>query len=73
MTHLLKTPTQRSIALMLVSLVFFASNTLLVRGLALQVPGAEGWMTTLLRAVAGLGLVPAFWGRAGWSPWGNSR
>ena len=73
MTHLLETPTQRRIALTLGSLVVSASNTLLMRGLALQVPGAEGWMTTLLRAVAGLGLVLAFWGRAGWSPWGNSR
>ncbi len=62
MTHLLRTTSQRSIALMLLSLVFFTANILLLRGLALRFPGADGWAGILFRGAVGLGLLFSLYG-----------
>jgi drug/metabolite transporter (DMT)-like permease len=56
-------PSRRSIVLMLLSVVLFAANTLLVRGLALRQPAADGWLASLLRGVVGLVLVALLYGR----------
>lgn len=57
MTHLLRTPSQRSVALMLLALLFITTNVLLLRGLAFHVPGANGWVGILFRGTVGLGLL----------------
>ena len=49
MTHLIQTPSQRSAAFMLLSLFLFAANVLLLRGLAIHIPGASGWVGILFR------------------------
>gem|GEM_PF-5126055 len=41
------TSESRGVLLMLASVLLFAVNVLLIRGLALQVPGIDGWMATL--------------------------
>ena len=41
---------------MLLSLLLFAANVLLLRGLSLRVPAADGWAGILFRGVIGLGL-----------------
>lgn len=61
-------PSERSgIGLMLGSVVLFATNALLVRGLSLAVPAADGWVASLFRGVIGLGVVAVFF-RAGFRP-----
>jgi len=59
-------PTERrSIALMLGSTVFFAANILLLRGIGLAVPAADGWVASLFRGAVGLALVGALFGGRG--------
>ena len=48
---------------MLLSVVLFAANTLLVRGLALRQPAADGWLASLFRGAVGLVLVAVWFGR----------
>jgi drug/metabolite transporter (DMT)-like permease len=62
MTRLLQSPSQRSVFFMLLSLLFFAANVLLLRGLAIHVPGADGWAGILFRGAVGLGLLLALFG-----------
>ncbi len=57
----------RSIALMLGSVVLFAVNALLIRGLSLAVPAADGWVASLFRGVVGLAIVSLFF-RRGFRP-----
>lgn len=60
------TPSTRTgILLMLGSVVVFAINTLLIRGLALAVPAADGWVASLFRGVVGLAIVALFFGGRG--------
>lgn len=47
------TSESRGVLLMLASVVLFAVNVLLIRGLALHVPAIDGWMATLFRSIAG--------------------
>jgi drug/metabolite transporter (DMT)-like permease len=47
----------RGIALMLLSVVLFAANTLLMRALSLHMPMADGWMGILYRGTFGMILV----------------
>lgn len=61
-------PHERSgIGLMLVSVVLFAVNALLVRGLSLAVPAADGWVASLFRGIIGLAVVGVFF-RRGFRP-----
>ena len=54
-------PSERTgIGLMLGSVVLFAVNALLVRGLSLAVPAADGWVASLFRGVVGLTIVALF-------------
>lgn len=54
-------PSERTgIGLMLGSVVLFAVNALLVRGLSLAVPAADGWVASLFRGVVGLTVVALF-------------
>jgi drug/metabolite transporter (DMT)-like permease len=54
-------PSERSgIGLMLGSVVLFAVNALLIRGLNLAVPAADGWVASLFRGVIGLAVVAVF-------------
>ena len=39
----------RSVLLMLLSVILFASNTLLVRAVAIHAPQADGWLAAFLR------------------------
>jgi len=52
----------RGTILMLVSVVFFASNIFAVRALALAYPGCDGWQATLFRGLSGLIFVTLFYG-----------
>jgi len=54
---------RRSVMLMLGSVVLFAVNTLLIRGIALHTPAASGWVATLFRGGVGLLVVLALFGR----------
>lgn len=62
MTNLLRTPSQRSMFYMLLSLFFFTANVLLIRGLALKYPEANGWVATLFRGGVGLLLLLVLYG-----------
>jgi drug/metabolite transporter (DMT)-like permease len=53
---------RRSILLMLSSVVLFATNTLLIRAVALHAPAADGWMAMLFRGGVGLVVVFALFG-----------
>jgi drug/metabolite transporter (DMT)-like permease len=53
---------RRGLALMLLSVVLFAANTLLIRGIAAVVPAADGWLASLYRGVVGLVIVALFYG-----------
>ena len=64
MTHLLRNPGRRSVLFMLLSLLLFAANVLLLRGLAIHVPEANGWMGILFRGAVGLGLLLALFSHA---------
>ncbi|MEP4076175.1 DMT family transporter [Haloferula sp.] len=56
--------TKTSIFLMLGSVVLFAINVLLIRGLSMHFPAADGWVASLFRGVVGLLIVGAlFQGR----------
>ncbi len=51
-------PSERTgIGLMLGSVVAFAANALLIRGLALAVPAADGWVASFFRGIVGLGVI----------------
>lgn len=52
----------RGIALMLLSVLLFAANTLLLRGIALHVPAADGWVAALYRGTIGMLMVAALYG-----------
>lgn len=56
---------RRSVLLMLTSVVLFAANTLLIRGVSLHFTAADGWVATLFRGVVGFAVVFALygWGR----------
>src|SRR6478735_7813938 len=53
---------RRSILLMLSSVVLFATNTLLIRAVALLAPAADGWVAMLFRGGVGLLVVFALFG-----------
>lgn len=53
---------KRGIILMLLSVVLFAANTLLIRGVSHHVPIADGWMASLFRGVCGLIVVASLYG-----------
>jgi drug/metabolite transporter (DMT)-like permease len=53
---------RRSVMLMLTSVVLFATNTLLIRGIAQHAPGVDGWLATLFRGAVGLAVVFACFG-----------
>ena len=48
--------------LMLGSVVLFAANALLIRGLALALPAIDGWMASLFRGVVGLVFLAVLFG-----------
>ncbi len=52
----------RGIALMLLSVFLFAANTLLLRGIALHLPAADGWVAALYRGAVGMLMVAALYG-----------
>lgn len=54
--------TGTSIMLMLGSVVLFATNALLIRGLALALPAIDGWMASLFRGAVGLVFLAALFG-----------
>jgi len=54
--------TGTSIMLMLGSVVLFATNALLIRGLALALPAIDGWMASLFRGAVGLVLLAVLFG-----------
>lgn len=63
------TPTERSgIALMLVSVLMFAITALMIRGIALAMPAADGWVASLFRGVVGLILVAIIFRKRGFQP-----
>lgn len=47
------------------SVLFFAVNILIIRGLSLAVPQADGWVASLFRGVVGLTIVGLFFGKRG--------
>lgn len=47
---------------MLIALLLFTANVLLLRGLSLLVPAADGWTAILFRGVIGLGLLVGVYG-----------
>jgi len=55
----------RSIGLMLGSVLLFAVNALLIRGIHMHVPAADGWVASLFRGAVGMVVVMAMfgWGR----------
>lgn len=55
----------RSIGLMLGSVLLFAVNALLIRGIHMSVPAADGWVASLFRGAVGMLVVIAMfgWGR----------
>ena len=59
---------RRSISLMLASVVLFAINALLIRGIALHAPAADGWVASFFRGVVGLGVVVAMFAGRGFEP-----
>jgi len=52
----------RSLFLMLLSVVLFSANTLLIRGISVHAPEADGWVAALFRGVFGLVVVSACYG-----------
>jgi drug/metabolite transporter (DMT)-like permease len=53
---------RRSILLMLSSVILFATNTLLIRAVALHAPAADGWVAMIFRGGVGLLVVYALFG-----------
>lgn len=55
----------RSIGLMLGSVLLFAANALLIRGIHMHVPAADGWVASLFRGAVGMIVVISLfgWGR----------
>jgi drug/metabolite transporter (DMT)-like permease len=53
---------RRSIFLMLLSVILFAVNTLLIRGISVFAPAADGWVAALFRGVFGLFVVAVCYG-----------
>ena len=53
---------------MLWSVVAFSVNTLLIRGISLAVPAADGWVASLFRGVVGLLIVVLFFRKQGFEP-----
>ena len=58
---------RRGLGLMPASVALFAVNALLIRGLSLAVPAADGWVASLFRGVIGLAVVAVFF-RSGFMP-----
>lgn len=54
---------RRGVLLMLASVVLFALNTLIVRGISLHYPTADGWVATVFRGAVGLTFVFGVYGR----------
>jgi|GEM_PF-6259026 len=56
---------RRNVMLMLFSVVLFATNTLLVRAVAIHAPAANGWVAIVFRGAVGTLVVFALfgWGR----------
>lgn len=52
----------RSITLMLGSVLLFAVNALLIRGLNMHVPAADGWVASMFRGAVGIAVVVALFG-----------
>ncbi len=61
--------TKRGVWLMLASVVLFAANILLVRGISQEVPAANGCVTTAVRSVVGLFIVALLYTRSGSIAW----
>ncbi|MCU0795636.1 MAG: DMT family transporter [Akkermansiaceae bacterium] len=57
-----------SILMMLGSVILFAINTLLIRGVALHAPAADGWVASLFRGVIGLLVVGLVFSGRGFHP-----
>lgn len=53
---------RRSILLMLASVVLFATNTLMIRAVALSAPAVDGWVAMLFRGSVGIAVVFALFG-----------
>lgn len=56
---------RRGIFLMLLSVLLFAINTLIVRGVEIYDPAADGWMATCFRGAIGLVVVACLYGGRG--------
>ena len=52
----------RGLLMMLLSVILFAANTLLLRGLSLHLPAADGWMAALYRGTFGMLMVAGLYG-----------
>ena len=52
-----QTSATKSILLMLSSVILFAANVLIIRGLSLHLPQADGWVASLFRGVVGMLIV----------------
>ena len=48
---------------MLASVILFAANVLVIRGLSLHLPAADGWVATLFRGIVGMLVVVIFFSR----------
>jgi drug/metabolite transporter (DMT)-like permease len=55
----------RGVVLMMTSVLLFAVNVLVIRGLALHMPGIDGWMASLFRSIAGFIVVILCFSRGG--------
>ncbi|GAA5480439.1 DMT family transporter [Haloferula helveola] len=63
------TPTEKtSIGLMLGSVVLFAVNALLIKGISLAVPAADGWVASLFRGAVGMAIVWIAFRKRGFEP-----
>ena len=60
---------RRSVMLMLGSVVLFATNTLMIRAVALHAPAADGWVAIIFRGAVGLAVVFALFGRGRGLDW----
>ncbi len=58
-----QTQASRSIVLMLCSVILFALNILLIRGLSMHLPAADGWVATLFRGLVGMAVVCIYFSR----------
>ncbi len=55
-------PAPRGVLLMLLSVLLFATNTLLLRYVTMHLPQADGWLALLCRGAVGMAMVGALYG-----------